>query len=299
MKLLFRYLLLILFLSSSWSQGLKPYIHGANSDQPREIIAQQLKEKLNANGFQVIGEYSPAADDNRLLLVITSKLLLDAVSEIGNYSAFAAVLRIAITYEDNINKISYMNPMYWGNAYYQQHFVKMERRFWEITQRLANSMVDIVEPVDIHFGSERGLSPRDLQKYHYMFGMEYFEDRVDLNSFTNFTTAVKTIDANLEAGVPNLDLVYSLKIPGKNLKLYGIGLSGELGESHFLPIIDKTSPQHTAFLPYEFLVIDNNVVMLHGRYRIALSFPDLSMMTFGKIMSTPGDIEKLMRSASE
>ena len=138
MKLLFRYLLLILFLSSSWSQGLKPYIHGANSDQPREIIAQQLKEKLNANGFQVIGEYSPAADDNRLLLVITSKLLLDAVSEIGNYSAFAAVLRIAITYEDNINKISYMNPMYWGNAYYQQHFVKMERRFWEITQRLAN-----------------------------------------------------------------------------------------------------------------------------------------------------------------
>lgn len=299
MKLLNRSILFILFLSISWPQGLKPYILGAESDQSLEVITQQLKENLHINGFQVIGEYSPAEDNNRLVLVITSKLLLDAVGEIGNYSAFGAILRIAITYEKNIHKISYMNPMYWGNAYYQQHFGKMGPRFWETTLRLANSMVDIGEPMDIHFGSERGYSPMDLQKYHYMFGMEYFEDRVDLNSFTNFTTAVKTIDANLEAGVPNLNLVYSLKIPGKNLKLYGIGLTGELGESHFLPIIDKTSPKHTAFLPYEMLVIDNNVVMLHGRYRIALSFPDLSMMTFGKIMSTPGDIETLMRSATE
>jgi hypothetical protein len=35
--------------------------------------------------------------------------------------------------------------------------------------------------------------------------------------------------------------------------------------------------------------------MLHGRFRIALSFPDLTMGTFSKIMSTPGDIEEAMR----
>jgi hypothetical protein len=38
----------------------------------------------------------------------------------------------------------------------------------------------------------------------------------------------------------------------------------------------------------------NEVHMLHGRYRIALSFPDLTMGTFGKIMSTPGNIEELL-----
>ena len=96
-----------------------------------------------------------------------------------------------------------------------------------------------------------------------------------------------------------MTLVYSIEIPDKRLKLYGVGLSGELGESHFLPIIDMNTPKHTAFLPYEILVIDNEVVMLHGRYRIALSFPDLTMMTFGKIMSTPGDIEDYMQSLTE
>ena len=61
-----------------------------------------------------------------------------------------------------------------------------------------------------------------------------------------------------------------------------------------MPIIDIGTPKHTAFLPYEVLVVGKKVHMLHGRYRIALSFPDLTMGTFSKIMSTPGDIEELL-----
>ncbi|MBT4419663.1 MAG: hypothetical protein HOG76_06900, partial [Candidatus Marinimicrobia bacterium] len=59
------------------------------------------------------------------------------------------------------------------------------------------------------------------------------------------------------------------------------------------------SPKHTAFLPYEILLMGNTAVMMHGRYRIALAFPDLTMTTFSKIMSTPGNIEDLMRSVTE
>ena len=66
-----------------------------------------------------------------------------------------------------------------------------------------------------------------------------------------------------------------------------------------MPKIDITSPSHTAFLPYEFLVMDNEVHLLHGRFRIALSFPDLTMGTFTKIMSTPGDIEDLLKQIVE
>ena len=76
--------------------------------------------------------------------------------------------------------------------------------------------------------------------------------------------------------------------------LYGFALGGPDGESKFLPIIDIANPKHTAFLPYEVLVMNNEVHMLHGRFRIALSFPDLTMGTFTKIMSTPGNIEKLL-----
>jgi hypothetical protein len=62
-----------------------------------------------------------------------------------------------------------------------------------------------------------------------------------------------------------------------------------------MPVIDFGQPKHTAFLPYEVLVSGNKVLMLHGRYRIAISFPDLSMMTFTKIMSTPGNIENSLK----
>ena len=41
------------------------------------------------------------------------------------------------------------------------------------------------------------------------------------------------------------------------------------------------------------------VRMLHGRFRIALSFPDLRMGTFANIMSTPGEIEGLLSSLTK
>ena len=127
-----------------------------------------------------------------------------------------------------------------------------------------------------------------------MFGMPYFDDVEELEDFDSHAEAVKEIDTKLKAGVSNVKLVYKVDIPNTDLTLYGLALSGENGEAKFLPTIDLTSPKHTAFLPYEMLVNDKEVVMLHGRFRIALSFPDLTMGTFTKIMSTPGDIEDML-----
>jgi hypothetical protein len=39
--------------------------------------------------------------------------------------------------------------------------------------------------------------------------------------------------------------------------------------------------------------------MLHGRFRIALHWPELTMGTFMKIMSTPGNIEEFMEGITE
>ena len=63
-----------------------------------------------------------------------------------------------------------------------------------------------------------------------------------------------------------------------------------------MPIIDIAQQKHVTFMPYELLVVGKEVRMLHGRFRIALSFPDLTMGTFTKIMSTPGEIEDLLSS---
>jgi hypothetical protein len=131
-----------------------------------------------------------------------------------------------------------------------------------------------------------------------MIGMPYFYNTVELASFNSYAEAKNEIDKNLRLGVKNVKQLYKLELPGKDLCLYGFALSGEDGEGQFLPIIDISNPKHTAFLPYEILVVNGEVHMLHGRYRIALSFPDLTMGTFTKIMSTPGNIEDLLKQVA-
>ena len=103
------------------------------------------------------------------------------------------------------------------------------------------------------------------------------------------------IEKNLQSS-ETCSKVFVLDLPGKKVKLYGIAVKGETGEGQFVQIIDIAKQKHVTFLPNEFLVVGKEVRMLHGRFRIALSFPDLTMGTFNKIMSAPGEIEDLLGS---
>ena len=119
--------------------------------------------------------------------------------------------------------------------------------------------------------------------------MPYFTDPVTLNEFASFEEGLKTIEDNLKAKKGNTVQVYKLVYQNKKIAVFGVGLkSKEDGESHFLPIIGT---DHAAALPYEIILQGNKATMLHGKYRIALHWPELTMGTFMKIMSTPGDIE--------
>jgi hypothetical protein len=167
--------------------------------------------------------------------------------------------------------------------------------YQSIDSKLKIAMKQSGQYVGTAFGSVEGISADDLQEYQYMFGMPEFDDVVELKEFASFAAGKASIEAGLKSS-KTLSLVYSIEIPGKNQKLYGIALNGSGGESAFLPIIDLSTPKHTAFLPYEIVLDNDELIMLHGRYRIALAFPDLSMSTFTKIMSTPGNIEDAMKS---
>ncbi len=72
--------------------------------------------------------------------------------------------------------------------------------------------------------------------------------------------------------------------------------SKEDGESYFLP---KIGMDHVAAMPYEIILQGKEATILHGKYRIALHWPDLTMGTFMKIMSTPGDIEDTLKGLCE
>jgi hypothetical protein len=128
-----------------------------------------------------------------------------------------------------------------------------------------------------------------------MIGMPKFDKVVAIARKSDHDQMVKRIRKNLASKLGGSILVYEVSYPGKNLTLFGVGLWGKKGEKKFLPVIDSKQPRHVAFMPYELLVMKDRVVMLHGRFRIALSFPDLTMGTFMKIVSTPGDIVNSMR----
>jgi hypothetical protein len=59
--------------------------------------------------------------------------------------------------------------------------------------------------------------------------------------------------------------------------------------------IDTGALRHTTHLPYEVLVSGKNAYMLHGKFRIAQSFPDLSMGNFMSISAAPDAIETILK----
>ena len=92
-------------------------------------------------------------------------------------------------------------------------------------------------------------------------------------------------------------MVYELNFEGKDIAVFGIGLlDKEEGEAHFLLIIGA---DNIAAMPYEIILQGKEATMLHGKYRIALHWPELSMGQFMKISSTPGDIEDTLEALTK
>jgi hypothetical protein len=289
--------IIILFLTTTVgiSQNLSPYILAFESDNDISNVKSEVKANLEVNGIKVVGEYRPVEDPNRWVICISSPELISAVTKVGGLTGFAAALRVGITAENGKTLVTYTNPVYWGNAYFRKDFDVVSANYEKLTKKLEQAMQSSGTFVGTPFGSKKGKSVDNLRNYKYKIMMPHFDDTKTLEKFDSYEAAIAKIENSLKAGTPDVKKVYRVDIPGKNLTVYGMALSGEDGETKFMPKIDIDNPKHTAFLPYEILVMDNEVHMLHGRFRIALSFPDLSMGTFTKIMSTPGNIEDLMK----
>lgn len=284
-------LLVACILTVQLTAQLRPYTLAFESTEDISTVAMQVTENLVESGFDILGAYVPAEDENRKVIIFTRDDIIKEVGKQGGLNAFLAAFRIGLTVEGGKTIVSYTTPQYWGNAYARDAYDSMSGLLDRFDADLSNAL-----GADIHtqFGSEDGITEDKLRKYRYMMGMPQFDDTHVLAKFSSYQEAIETIEAHISEGLQDASLVYSVEIPGKNLKLYGFGIHGDEGESVFLPVIDVSSPKHTAFLPYEFLVVDNEVHMLHGRFRIALSFPDLTMGTFMKIVSTPKDIKRIL-----
>lgn len=253
--------------------------------------AQRVKDSMETAGFTIIGEYSPEDKPALKVIVFTSQALQDELSRVKDRGLLAAALKVGLMETGGRTVVSLVNPAYLFHAYLMKEFKAHEAPLMK-TDDLVKQALQVAVKQDLTpFGGELGA--KELEHYHYMLGMEYFDDPVWLKKFGSFEEGGEKIRKNLSDGKGGAAPVYEIISQSTKTAVFGVALGNrQTGESHFLPIIGE---DHLAALPYEIILVDKRATMLHGRYRIALHWPLLTMGTFTKIMSTPGDISDTMK----
>lgn len=267
---------------------LKPFVL-ADSEYASFVEAvAQTREKLVTAGFTVIGDYTPY--DGAQILVFTSPALQDVAvkTELGG---FGAVLRAAVTQVNDAIQVSYVNPQYLATAY------RLAGELSGVTDQLAAAL-----GAQETFGSKRGIKVKSLAKYNYMLGMEHFDDPYELGGYEDQATAVAAVAAKLQMGANGLSSVYQLALPSGDV-LFGVAMQPQAhddryyNDSYQMSVVDVADLRSTAYLPYEVLVTNGQVKALHMRFRMAVHFPDLSMMgkhSFMTLMPSPKAINKAL-----
>ena len=271
---------------------LKPFVLGSKGAGTVAEKTEQAKSALTSAGFSVVGNYSPYADAQ--ILIVTSDDLKKnaAASENGG---FGAIQRVAITKVKDDVQVSYTNPVYMANAYRMKGDLK----------GTAAAMEKALGKVE-EFGA-KGLTAAQVRKYHYTVGMEYFDEPSVLAEYGSYDEAVKAVDAKLTSNKNGVSKIYRVDIPGGKESVFGVAMKGSgdnkyMDDRFIMSEIDFRDPKSTAHLPYEVLVSGNKVIALYARYRIAINFPDLSMMgsnSFMKIMETPEAIRLVLQKTVE
>ncbi|HUW98972.1 MAG TPA: hypothetical protein VMV40_09065 [Acidiferrobacter sp.] len=270
------------------STRYKPFVLGhedATSSMSEAVTA--ARAALTTNGFQVVGQYVPFA--HTTILCATYPELLNAAAH-ARHGSFGAVERISVTRLNGKLQVSYENPQYTAVAY---GLGALPKTTAALKAALGAEQV---------FGSARGLTRDELEpgEYHYALFMPYFNDIYRVGKFANHAAAVNTIRTNLMKHVATTSLVYEVNVPGTKepTTVFGIGIkSGTAGDYHILNLIDQHPLRGYAYLPYEMMVVGRRVISLRPRFRIAVNFPDTSMMGshgFMSIIDAPGAIRHVL-----
>jgi hypothetical protein len=263
---------------------LKPFVLGSRGAGTVAEKTLQARAALTAGGFTVVGEYSPFADN--VILIATNDALKKNAAD-SEHGGFGAIQRVSISKAKDEVQVSYTNPVYMANVY------RMKGELRGVAAGLATALGRIEE-----FGA-KGMTARQARKYHYMIGMEYFDEPDLLAEYPSHEEAVKAVDAKLSANKNGVNKVYRVDLPGKKESVFGVALKGPseadkyMDDRFIMSEIDFRDTHSTAHLPYEVLVADTKVIALYARFRIAINFPDLSMMgknSFMNIMKTPDAI---------
>jgi uncharacterized protein (DUF302 family) len=288
-------LFIILLISVSVAaQELSPYMLVGDTPNNLAETEQKVNDALKSAGFEILGQYH-AENNQTLKVIVYSRSDLQKITlQVKDRGALAAALKVGLKADGPGTTISYLNPEYLFQAYLRDSYDTHSAGLKEVSSDVMAALSPLGNK-NTGFGGS--LTAEELREYHYKIMMPYFSDPVELNEFSSFEEGVKTIEKNLKSKKGATQLVYSLKFSENKVAVFGIGfLDEEKGEKQFLPVIGE---DHLAAMPYEIILQGNKATMLHGRYRIALHWPELTMGTFMKIRNTPGDYKDVFKALCE
>jgi hypothetical protein len=279
-------------LASAEDAVLKPFVLGSKGAGDLVQKVEATKAALTKAGFTVVGTYSPYA--NTTIVIATNDELKTTAAKSEN-GGFGAAQRVSIVKVKDEVQVAYANPAYWANIY------RMAGDLKDTATKLQAALGKVEE-----FGA-KGMTAAQLRKYHYKMMMPYFDDPDRLVLHASHEEAVRQVEAGLAAGKQGVTKVYRIDIPGKKEVVFGVAMKGStekdkyIDDKFIMSEIDFKDVKSAAHLPYEILVVDRFVFAQSARFRIAASFPDLSMMgenSFMRIMEAPDAIKKALAYTS-
>lgn len=271
--------------------ALAPYIEAGKVQGSMDAARQQVLQALGKGGFEILGSYHPANNPDLQVIAFTRKDLKQAVLKVRERGALAAILKVGLVRKGGVVTVSFVNPPYLFNAYLRSETPKQG----PVLQKVADELTQALSAVgNEHSGFGGSIAAKKLWNYRYMITMPHFSDPVTLQAYPSFEEGLRTIESNLAKNTVHAKLVYRLVAPEQKTAVFGIALlDREKGEGKFLPVIGE---DNIAAMPYEIILQGNTVTMLHGKYRLAMSWPRLSLGRFMKISGTPADIREMLES---
>jgi len=289
-KVVFVFLFIPFLLSG---QEIPAYFRVASLTESMDAVAEKVKSSLESKGFKIIGEYNPENKDELKVIVYTRDDLKKICFGVKDRGALAAALKIGLVKAESQIVVSMLNPVYLFYGYLREN-IPDYTDLLDISEEARKAMQSVGADFEPFAGS---VKEKKLVKYQYMIGMPGFDKPVELKMFSSFNEGLEIIRTRIEEKAGSCIKVYEMVDADKQIAVIGIGLyDAEIGEPKFLPIIGEAN---IAAMPYELILQGNNASMLHGRFRIAMHWPDLTMGTFTKIMKTPGEIEDFMKTLTE
>jgi hypothetical protein len=280
---------LLLLLGTSWMAiadvlVLRPYILSSNVQGDIVKSSIEVKEALARGGFELIGEYKP--DSERHVLVVTNDYLKN-VARTDPGAVFTIAQSVTLTRVNDKIQIAYTNPQYYQYAFQ----VKADLS-------VVNQQLKEVLGAQASFGA-RGVSQAKLSAYKYSYGMESFEDFLQLGQYNNHSQALKYVEQNLSASSERLGKVFRVDLPGTATSILGVSIrQGQGSDTAIAAAVDSATLKHTPRLPYSVVVQRGKVFALHPRFKLPLDFPDIERTgdhSFTRIIKAPGAIEATLR----